>query len=90
MIVCLVWFSLMTRKGEIGMKSSAPGDSRGAGDFLYPLYAIRSMHYMTVIYGVFSHGFIPGGCGLKNDNADQRCLEKFVGPTRHFELSDYS
>jgi hypothetical protein len=28
----------MTREGEIGMKSSAPGDSRGAGDFLYPMY----------------------------------------------------
>jgi hypothetical protein len=28
----------MTREDEIGMKSSAPGDSRGAGDFLYPLY----------------------------------------------------
>jgi hypothetical protein len=38
MIVCLVWFSLMTREDEIGMKSSAPGDSREAGDFLYPLY----------------------------------------------------
>jgi hypothetical protein len=29
MMVCPVWFSLMTREGEIGMKSSAPGDSRG-------------------------------------------------------------
>jgi hypothetical protein len=29
MIVCLVWFSLMTREGKIGMKSSAPEDSRG-------------------------------------------------------------
>jgi hypothetical protein len=38
MIVCLVWFSLMTRKGEIGMKSSALGDSKGAGDFLYHVY----------------------------------------------------
>jgi hypothetical protein len=38
MRVCLVWFFLMTREGEIGMKSSAPGDSRRAGDFLYPLY----------------------------------------------------
>jgi hypothetical protein len=38
MIVCLVWFFLMTREGEIGMKSSAPGDSRGAGDFFYPLH----------------------------------------------------
>jgi hypothetical protein len=38
MIVYLVWFSLMTRKGEIGMKSSAPGDSRVQGTFftLYP------------------------------------------------------
>jgi hypothetical protein len=37
MIICLVWFSLMPREGEIDMKSSAPGESRGAGDFLYPL-----------------------------------------------------
>jgi hypothetical protein len=40
MIVCLVWFSLMTREGEIGMKSSVPGDSRGAADFLYRLYLL--------------------------------------------------
>jgi hypothetical protein len=33
MMVCLVWFSLMTREGEIGMKSSAPGDSGGPGTF---------------------------------------------------------
>jgi hypothetical protein len=38
MIVCLAWFSLMAREGEIGMKSSALGDSRGAEHFLYPLY----------------------------------------------------
>jgi hypothetical protein len=31
MIVCLVWFSLMTQEGEIGMESSAPGDGRGSG-----------------------------------------------------------
>jgi hypothetical protein len=36
MIVCLVWFSLMTREGEIGMKSSVPGDSRGRGTFFTP------------------------------------------------------
>jgi hypothetical protein len=33
MIVCLVWFSLMTQESEIGMKSSAPGDSRRPGTF---------------------------------------------------------
>jgi hypothetical protein len=37
MIVCLVCFSLMTQEGEIGMKSSWPGDSRGRGLCL-PLY----------------------------------------------------
>jgi hypothetical protein len=36
MIVCLVWLSLMTRGGEIGMKSSAPGGSRGPGTFFTP------------------------------------------------------
>jgi hypothetical protein len=36
MIVCLVWFSLMIREGEIGMKSSAPGDSRGPGTVFTP------------------------------------------------------
>jgi hypothetical protein len=33
MIVCLVWFSPMTREGEIGKESSAPGDGRGPGTF---------------------------------------------------------
>jgi hypothetical protein len=28
----------MTQEGEIGMKSSAPGDSRRDGDFLHFLY----------------------------------------------------
>jgi hypothetical protein len=37
MNVCLVWFSLMTRESEIGMKLSAPGDSRGRRLSL-PLY----------------------------------------------------
>jgi hypothetical protein len=36
MVVCLVWLSLMTGEGEIGMNPSAPGDSRGAGTFFIP------------------------------------------------------
>jgi hypothetical protein len=36
MIVCLVWFSLMTQEAEIIVKSSARGDSREARDFLLP------------------------------------------------------
>jgi hypothetical protein len=46
----------MTREGEIDMKSSAPGDSRAAGDFLYLLYdsprtrqAVRTMKTMIMI-----------------------------------------
>jgi hypothetical protein len=40
MTVCRLWFSLMTQEGEIGIKSSAPGDNRGTGDFLYPCSAV--------------------------------------------------
>jgi hypothetical protein len=40
MIVSLVWFSRMTREGEIGMKSNAPGVGRGAEDFFTPLIRI--------------------------------------------------
>jgi hypothetical protein len=43
MIVCLLWFSLMTREGEIGMKSSALGGSRRSEGFLYPLYCRRTL-----------------------------------------------
>jgi hypothetical protein len=44
MIVCLAWFSLMTRESEIGMKSSAPGDTRGAGTFFTPCILVPNFY----------------------------------------------
>jgi hypothetical protein len=41
MIFCLVWFSLMTREGEIGMKLSTPGDIRGPGTFFTPCITLK-------------------------------------------------
>jgi hypothetical protein len=43
MIICLVWFSLMIREGEIGMKSSAPGDTRGPGTFFTPCIQLEAI-----------------------------------------------
>jgi hypothetical protein len=44
MMVCLVWFSLMAREGEIGMKSSAPGDSAGPETFFAPCSGANQEH----------------------------------------------
>jgi hypothetical protein len=54
MIVCLVWFPWMTREYEIGMKSSAPGDSRGPGTFFNPCNSIWRHPYISVRGGSFS------------------------------------
>jgi hypothetical protein len=50
MIVCLVWFSLMTREGEIGMKSSAPGDSRGPGTVFTPCAHALDRMMLTIAH----------------------------------------
>jgi hypothetical protein len=49
-------FLLMTREGEIGMKLSAPGDSRGAGDFLYPLYLTLALSIRLLRLGMEDEG----------------------------------
>jgi hypothetical protein len=36
----------MTREGEIGMKSSAPGNSRGRGLFLPPVFETHAIHVL--------------------------------------------
>jgi hypothetical protein len=45
----------MTREGEINIKSSAPGDSRGPWTFFTPLYQEiydRSFAYIVIVYGM--------------------------------------
>jgi hypothetical protein len=55
MTVCLVWFSLMTREGEIGVKSNAPEDNSGPATFFtscMPGTAEKAKHFMSRIVSI--------------------------------------